>query len=200
MGHHAYYIEGPRSLFWAYKKKLQPFWASEFDRFGIEDARALIQLASLKNFDKTIFFIAITSITTEAQQALLKLFEEPQRGTVFVLLVPHGALLATLRSRCLPYPENLKDRAGAGNAAEFLSEPYAMRSAMIAELLDEEEGVGERVRDFLNALETTLYERPRDSFIREGLHDIAKIRSYLNDRAPSYKMLLEHLAATLPKL
>ena len=104
MQHHAYYIEGRMSLFGAYKKRLYPFWAKEFERFGIDEARALIQLASLKNVGKTIFFIAAASITHEAQQALLKLFEEPQQGTTFVFLVSHGALIATLRSRMLPYP------------------------------------------------------------------------------------------------
>src|SRR3989344_7768194 len=111
--HHAYYIEGPLSLFEVYKEKLKPlghsptgeaFWADSFDRFGVDDARALIEQAQLKTFGESTFLIAVGSITTEAQQALLKLFEEPQAGIMFVLIAPHGAIIPTLRSRMLAYP------------------------------------------------------------------------------------------------
>ncbi|TSC69577.1 MAG: hypothetical protein G01um101456_136, partial [Parcubacteria group bacterium Gr01-1014_56] len=78
-------------------------------------------------------------------------------------------------------------------------------------LLKEEEGARERVRAFLGALEETLYSQldgqrpsPAESRgrkdIREGLEDIAKVRSYANDRSPSLKMLLEHLSISLPIL
>lgn len=213
MTHHAYFYEGPLSHMSALAKSARTLFSfpdthnpdvhiRHFETFGIEEARDIGRLASLRSLGgAALFVLGISSITSEAQQALLKLFEEPQQGVTFILLVPHGALLATLRSRCLPYPQKLEDKPEAGNAAEFLSEPYKMRSAMIAELLNEDdEGISERVREFLNTLETALYERPTRSTIREGLQDIGKIRSYLGDRAPSYKMLLEHLATTLPKL
>ena len=93
MQHHAYYAEGSLSEFDAHKAALKPFWASSFERFGIDESRELIALSSLKNFNEAVFLIGAASITSEAQQALLKLFEEPQKGTTFVLLVPHGALL-----------------------------------------------------------------------------------------------------------
>ncbi len=105
MNHHAYYIEGPLSQFYDYKKIVKPFWACSFEQFGIDEARELIALAGLKNFNEAVFLVGAASITGEAQQALLKLFEEPQQGTVFVLVVPHGVLLSTLRSRMLEYPK-----------------------------------------------------------------------------------------------
>ena len=103
--HHAYYIEGSLSQFDEYKAHLRPFWAREYERFGVDEARELIALASLKNFAAATFFAGASSITSEAQQALLKLLEEPQEGTTFIFLVPHGALIATLKSRMLLYPE-----------------------------------------------------------------------------------------------
>ena len=153
--HHAYYIEGRMSQFLAYKERLNPFWAKEFERFGIDEARALIQLCSLKNFGETMFFIATASITHEAQQALLKLFEEPQQGTTFVLLIPHGALIGTLRSRMLPYPHSVEE-ATRGNVKKFLQSPYAARSLEIAAMLKDEEGIRERAREFVNGLEGEL--------------------------------------------
>lgn len=217
--HHAYYIEGPLSAFEVYKAHLAPLYAKEHERFGIDEARALIALALLKNFKDTTFLVAAASVTTEAQQALLKLLEEPQEGTVFVLMVPHGTLLPTLRSRMLEYPGKLlladkkvlgsptSSRKGSSGpdyfsqqAKSFLSLSGKDRSDVIAKLLKDDEGVRERVRDFVNALEAQLYKKVGEPRTRQGLEDIAMVRQYLGDRSPSLKMLLEHLAIALPSL
>ncbi len=56
------------------------------------------------------------------------------------------------------------------------------------------------MRDFLNALEAVLAPTLVTSAeVRTSLEDIAKFRSYVGDRAPSLKMILEHFAATLPQ-
>jgi DNA polymerase III delta prime subunit len=201
MTHHAYYIEGPLSQFVAFKEELKPFWASAFERFGIDEARELRTLASLKNFEDSTFLIAASSITTEAQQALLKLLEEPQARTTFVLLVPHGALLPTLRSRMLKWEGRpVAQKVLGTQAASFLKSSGKARSEQIAELLKDEEGERERVREFVNALESILAEKIKEPQVRAGLADVAKVRSYLSDRSPSLKMLLEHLALSLPQL
>ena len=206
--HHAYYIEGPLSAFGAYKDKVVPFYARQYERFGIDEARELQGIASLKNYESGIFLLGIVSLTSEAQQAMLKLFEEPQEGTQFVLLVPHGMLLPTLRSRMLEYPEKLNGPGDVRDAKKFLGLAGKERSAFIAKLLKDDlpagkadEGARERVRDFVNALEAELYVRPRRSNMlqaRQALEDIAMVRQYLGDRSPSLKMLLDHLALALP--
>jgi hypothetical protein len=198
MTHHAYYIEGPLSHFAQYKDILRPFAASAYERFGIDEARELIALASLKNFNEATFFVALSSITSEAQQALLKLFEEPQEGTTFVLLVPHGSLLPTLRSRMLAYPDPLESGPELALAKEFLAASGKARSDLIAAVLKDEEGTKERARDLINALETELSKQMGDPAARQALEDIAKVRDYLRDRSPSLKMLLEHLAVCIP--
>src|SRR3989338_1466006 len=152
MQHHAYYAEGSLSEFDAYKAALKPFWAAAFERFGIDESRELIALSSLKNFNEAVFLIGAASITSEAQQALLKLFEEPQAGTTFVLLVPHGALLPTLKSRMMEYEKQLPTHF-SGQADAFLKASGKERSEIIATMLKDEEGLKERVRDFVNALE-----------------------------------------------
>ncbi|MDO8548148.1 MAG: hypothetical protein Q7R71_00540 [bacterium] len=202
MNHHAYYVEGPLFQFEDYKLALKPFWARQFERFGVEESRELILLTGLKNVADSIFLIGAATITSEAQQALLKLFEEPQLGTTFIVLIPHGSLISTLRSRMLPYPKKIDvtERSSAA-VKKFLSESYTLRSATIAALLKDEEGVRERIRDFLDGLEQELYVQLQKAkvknTVRAELEDIAKVRSYLSDRSPSLKMLLEHLAATL---
>lgn len=199
MQHHAYFFEGPLSAFNSYKEYLQPFWAKEFEQFGIDDARELVRFTSLKNYTEALFLIGAASITSEAQQALLKLFEEPQQGSTFLLIVPHGVLLSTLRSRCLPYPHLCGTSDVQHNAGAFLSWGYKQRSDWIAGFLKEEEGVRERVREFVNGLEAELYKEVSTKETRDGLQDIAHFRQYLSDRSPSLKMILEHFAATLPR-
>ncbi len=193
------------SQFDALKTALKPFWASAFERFGIDESRELIALASLKNFNEALFLVGAASITSEAQQALLKLFEEPQAGTMFVLLVPHGALLLTLKSRMLPYPELspvTEDSSLYGEAKQFLKMAGKERSETIAKILKDEEGAKERVRDFINALETECMKLnfAQKAEGRQGLQDIAMVRDYVGDRAPSLKILLEHLALSLPTI
>lgn len=226
LSHHAYYIEDSLAHFNDYRMHLREasafaahdpgFVARRYESFGIDEARELSVQASLRlSGARQFFFIAAASMTSEAQQALLKLFEEPQEGTQFVLLVPHGALLPTLLSRCLAYPkaeEKYSSQASPRrpaaseehfSAAAFLSWPYKKRSEWVAELLDadseEDAGVRERVRDALGEIETALAARlPGDASVRDGLADIAHVRQYLADRSPSLKMILEHLAVTLP--
>jgi DNA polymerase III delta prime subunit len=235
MNHHAYLYEGQQSLLdtLVLSAKKQFGFADDnnpdlhvesFEKFGIEDAQELTRDAQIKSVSgRSLFILGIASINSHAQQALLKLFEEPQVGLTFVLLVPPGILLPTLMSRLVMYPERLKlvaqkssgllseselpDSAGqtfAHQALTFLKAPYKARSTQIAALLKDDEGVKERVRDFLLALEAPLYAKLTATKgakeYRAALEDITKVRSYLSDQSPSLKMLLEHLAATLPTL
>lgn len=212
--HHAYLIEGPLSLLPGLEASARTLFDFEdskeganpdvhiysFEKLNIEEARGLSDEAAFKALSgRTLFVIAAGSISFDAQQALLKLFEEPQPGTTFVVLVPPGALMPTLRSRFAEYPEKLKeDDVSSTPAKKFLASPTKDRSTQIAALLKDEEGVKERVREFLNSLEALLYKKIADPKAREGLEDISLVRGYLADRSASLKMLLEHLAATLP--
>ena len=218
--HHAYVYEGPAAL-------LQPLaedactrfgftagsnpdvHVESWEKFGIDESRALVMQTSLRSVGgRALFLLGIMSITSEAQQALLKLFEEPGEGVMFVVLVPHGTLLPTLRSRFLDYPH--KGISGVeissqeiSTALEFLSWPYAKRSAWVTAFLKgDDDGVREKVRAFVNDIEVELYKHlsknPKE--IGPALADVAHFRGYLADRAPSIKMILEHFAATLPTL
>ena len=175
-----------------------------YEKFGIDEARELTHSASLKSMSgRALFIVGVSSISSDAQQALLKLFEEPQEGATFLLLAPHGTVIATLRSRLMEYPTVLEEGKRV-SVKTFLASSAKDRSLEITKLLKDEEGIKERVRDFLQALEMSLHETllktKGKKEIREGLEDIAKVRSYANDRAPAMKMLLEHLAVTLPVL
>lgn len=214
MNHHAYVCEGPQKLLGELAQNARKLFNFDtghnpdvqvmvYEKFGIDDSEALKTAVSFKTISgRALYIIGIGSITTEAQQALLKLFEEPQQGVIFVLLVPHGSLIATLRSRMLPYPQAIEFKQNLSAVKKFLQVSPKLRSIAIAALLKDEEGVRERVREFVDSLERELYTQLEKSKgkrgLREGLEDIAKVRSYLGDRSQSLKMLLEHLALSLP--
>ena len=209
--HHAYAYEGPQSALAALAEDARERFgfAAEhspdahvrgFEKFGIEESRWLIEAGALRaSGGRALFVLGIAGITSEAQQALLKLFEEPQEGSVYVVLVPHGALLPTVRSRMLAYPALIEADAGTKDAAKFLALGGRERSDFIAKLLKDDDGARERVRDFVNALEAALRAKTGDAKAREALGDVAMARGYLQDRSPSLKMLLEHLALALPR-
>jgi hypothetical protein len=208
--HHAYVYEGPQSALDALVSDARGRFGFEaehspdvhvrgFEKFGIDESRWLVEAGALKSSGgRALFVLGIASITSEAQQALLKLFEEPQEGSVYVVLVPHGTLMPTVRSRTLEYPARLEANDGAKDAKKFLALGGKERSDFAAKLLKDDEGAKERVRDFINALEAELYKKVKDAGAREALADIALVRGYLQDRSPSLKMLLEHLAVALP--
>jgi hypothetical protein len=208
--HHAYLYEGSQSLLQALAADARKRFdfpemhspdvhVREFEKFGIDESRWLTDVGALKSAGgRALFVIGVASITSEAQQALLKLFEEPQEGSIYVVLLPHGVLLPTLHSRMLVYPGVLESEESNNDAKKFLKSSNKERSDFIAKLLKDDEGEKERARDFVNALEVELHKKIKDAKAREGLADIAKVRDYLRDRSPSLKMLLEHLATALP--
>ncbi|MDB5225346.1 MAG: polymerase subunit delta, polymerase subunit delta protein [Candidatus Adlerbacteria bacterium] len=212
MQHHAYIYEGALSLLEALADDARTRFGfppehspdvhvREFEKFGIEESRWLSDVGALKSSSsRALFVVGISSVTSEAQQALLKLFEEPQEGSVYVALVPHGTILPTLRSRMLEYPERqIGPKKVLGSAVQFLKSSGKDRSDFITKLLKDDDGQKERVREFLNALEAELYKGiGKNAKARAGLEDIAKVRDYVRDRSPSLKMLLEHLAVSLP--
>lgn len=211
--HHAYLHEGglallpelvkdARERFGFLEENNPDVSVREFEKFGIDESRELAREAALKSVSsKRLFVVGVSALTSESQQALLKLFEEPPAGVVFVLLVPHGTVLATLRSRTLPYPLfEGKETSFLKEAKHFIAASAKERSDQIAALLEDEEGAKERVRGFVVALEREFAPQISTPRAREALQDLAKTRSYVNDRSPSLKMLLEHLAISLPKL
>jgi hypothetical protein len=229
MQHHAYIYEGPQSLldslaadargrFGMASEHSPDVHVRSFEKFGIDESRWLVDAGALKSAGgRALFVLGIASITSEAQQALLKLFEEPQEGSVYVVLLPHGVMLPTLRSRMLAYPGKLSfaDKKALGSPARlaalgpdyfsqqaksFLKLSGKERSELITKLLKDDEGEKEHVRDFVNALESELYKKVGEPKTRQGLEDIAIVRKYLQDRSPSLKMLLEHLGVALPTL
>ncbi len=177
-----------------------------YDSFTIDDARELKTAAGLKAVSATnrkIFVLKITGLTNEAQNALLKILEEPPAGTQFFLIVPSLAqLLPTVRSRLSLFAPALPEKGGgetAKQAAAFLKLSVAARLEAVKKLMEEiakEKKSKQDALDFLEALEYEIYERG-PSKQKEKLEAVEIARKYARDRSPSLKMLLEYVAMSL---
>jgi DNA polymerase III delta prime subunit len=208
--HHAYLVEGSlsqfeallqsaRSLFGFSKEGDPDVHIKVEEKFSIEDVRDLAAEASLKSISgRALYVLSLGSISHDAQQAMLKLFEEPKVGVIFVVLTPPGSIMPTLRSRFAEYPEKLEEKLANPAATKFLAASGKERSAQITALLKDDEGVKERVRELLNGLEWIFYKKIKTEEGKKALEEIMVVRGYISDRSASLKMLLEHLAIALP--
>src|SRR5262245_53091387 len=106
--HHAHLLVGNGEKALAYVESLcgsvahsPDFFPVRESVFGLEAARTLGVLAARSAFTgRKVFLITPDTITLEAQNALLKAFEEPVPGTHFFLVVRDvGMIIPTLLSR-----------------------------------------------------------------------------------------------------
>ena len=206
--HHAYLIEGNRDeIMPEILKFVEDMEVTHIqsDSFKIDDARNLKSYEFLKAGErKKAFVISANNILLEAQNALLKMFEEPIPDTHFFLVVPDkGALLKTFVSRfySISARQNLATETRA--AEKFMAMPLSKRIDFIKELLaeeDEEEGTvildsaRARALNFLNEIETLLHDKTTDPKI---FHHIFKAREFLRMPGSSAKSLMESVALML---
>lgn len=212
--HHAYLIESgyeeirDEILLFLEGFKDRELIEIKTDAFKIEDARNLKFLGSEKSYvaGKKIFVISANSILREAQNAMLKLFEEPIPDTHFFVIVPDiNSLLKTLVSRFYV----ITPRQGLGveqEVLEFLKMPVARRLDYIKNKLakfEDEETITDSARAdalrFLNSLESTLHQKmPRGTLDIECFEQIFKVREMLRMPGSSIKNLLESVALIVP--
>jgi hypothetical protein len=169
---------------------------TEYERFSIADARILKEQASHTPLGEAqVFVIATSAILHEAQNALLKLFEEPAARTSFILIVPSlTLLLPTVRSRVTYGGCFRGEVAEAEFAQTFLTGTVGERLALLEPVLKDKDR--ERARAIVDALEASLHAGGVREHYR-ALEELAFVRSYLFDRSSSLKSLLSHLAVTL---
>ncbi|HVU75627.1 MAG TPA: hypothetical protein VHD38_02235 [Candidatus Paceibacterota bacterium] len=169
-----------------------------YTSFGVEDARELRERAVLSAHGAhRVFIIAAPSMTTEAQNALLKTLEEPPEGTLFFLIVPSPSmLLPTLRSRMQPYALSHESESTIDIDA-FLKAGGEARIKLITPLLekgDDDKRDMSAILTFLSSLERRLSTRP------EALEAVYRARKYMLDKGALVKPLLEHVALLVPRV
>lgn len=226
--HHAYLLEGEqeeivpeilkfiKSL--GIKTSGNPdFLQMSFDSFKIEDARNLKSVEYEKGFGtgKKIFLISANNFLLEAQNTLLKIFEEPIENTHFFIIVPDkNILLKTLVSRfyLISARQDLAEEFKK-EAEKFIKMPIKDRIDFIKGLLAETEGDNEenlvvellsaraKALKFLNALETLMSKKiSRTTLDINCFEHLFKVREFLNQPGSSAKSLMESVALIVPKI
>lgn len=178
---------------------------------SVEDARRVSELAAGVAFRGQYRVIIVSAIRAyhEAQNALLKIFEEPPPGTYLFLVLPtFGGLLPTLRSRVgtLVAGEN-KKLSIPDIATQFIKASHDKRSALIKKLTsgkdeDERRELREEALTLLHGVESAAYrvlQKERSTAITKLLTDISVLRAYLYDRSAPVRMILEHISIVTPK-
>lgn len=216
LDHHARLVVGDRRQHYeSIKLRLQALieagrvsqpdvWYREYETVSIDDARNLKEIQSTKPIgDKRYVLFSLNSIQTEAQNSLLKLFEEPNSNTVFIVCVSHTEIfLPTLLSRFQIWRF---EAAGQSREVEslirnFVSIGPADRLKLLEVAIKDKNRAW--TEDFLNSLEVFLARiikenKPIDVDI---FTSIFSARRYLRSRSPSVKMILENICCTLPIL
>ena len=183
------------------------FRSFTFESFGIDETRMLksVEIERPVSGDKKIFVLSIGSFTREAQNALLKVLEDPTGESYFFFIVPSGrGIIPTLRSRVrvIKLPDSSFE-AYIKEAEELLRTPRAERLNLpvVKKLVEGKERAG--TTSFLNALESVLLKKLDAAGRAEHasfFDALFKFKSYISDRSPSLKMLLEEIALIAPEV
>ncbi|MEX0919018.1 MAG: hypothetical protein WDZ85_03620 [Candidatus Paceibacterota bacterium] len=217
-GHHAFIVTGPlpalaEAIGQTLAEKLgRPLSADAdsyfnyFDRFGITDSRDLRQRqASRQLSDRLRYFIlAIKSITPEAQNALLKVLEEPAAGSRFIIVVERPELfLPTVLSRCevLSGRDFLSEKVeapGLDSGRQFLASDLPARLQLIKRLLGDKDRARNQALDFLNSLELALRaDLSARGSLPAAINRLFVVRRLMSRRGSATRLLLEDLALSL---
>lgn len=224
LSHHAYCLIGDNTIVselilileknHSIKTRGNPdFFNKKYENFTIDDAREIKshhETMPVTEAGKKIFIINMNGITAEAQNAMLKLLEEPADYAHFFLIIssPH-LLLSTVRSRL----QFVEIESGVNNgkfadievirneeAKKFLKMSVAKRLEFVKTLIDkikDEKKTKQDVIDFLNNIQGIIYEEKGIKKGQKELETIEIARKYMNDPAPSLKMLLEYVAINI---
>ncbi len=192
------------------------FFKIETDTFKIDDARRLISLTNEKAFMvgdgvKKVFVISANQFLLEAQNTLLKVFEEPAENVHFFIISPNRQIFVpTLLSRLFVI-ESTDAKQELGTTGDYFLKLGLMQrieyiKEMLAEAKEEDEDTSlESPRtvalSFLNNIEATLYKKFLNNKFSElkVFEHIFQVRHNLRQSGSAPKMLLESVALVIPE-
>ncbi len=170
----------------------------------IDTARSIISWANTPYNDEKVALISFHTAGLAAQNAMLKILEEPREKVRFILLTSNKSnLIDTVLSR-VSYIEDRSEKNKSNiNVGEFLQTAHSVRMKLpfIVEMLAkiDEEGRKDResVREFILSLTDEMSVlKLEPQYITETF----EIASYASDPSASGKALVEYLALLLPKV
>lgn len=168
------------------------------DRFGINDARQLVSESLQKPIEGKyrVFVLVIKKLPEEAQNSLLKLFEEPPLNTRFYMVIPQeGMLIPTLLSRVFMERNSCLSEAPRNETfVSFLGASYSDRMLIIADITKNKKL--EEIESIIQGAEVYVSENSIANC--NLLETVIFVRKYIKTPGASAKMLLEELSLVLP--
>ncbi len=168
----------------------------DVESIGIDQIRDLITEAHRRPrdgyVDKRIILTAF-KITSEAQQASLKILEETPKDIFITLVLPNGTqFLDTVLSRV--QMESVKNETESDTFSEWQNLSHADRIAEV------ESRAKAKDLAWMQLIKSDLqkYCVENSNFTATELKELQIVAENLLTRGASNKMLLEHLALTLP--
>lgn len=175
----------------------QDVFILEQPTFSIDEARQVHDMAYRRPLARSekYFFLLLGSINTDAQQALLKVFEEPPADTRFFIFVPTAdILLPTVRSRMQPVtPSALA--TSEDTVSGFINGTPGERQKIVDPIIKSKDR--QQAAAFVSALERELAGEvgTLDTHKRALLDEVLFVQRYSRDTSASIKLLLEHLVS-----
>jgi hypothetical protein len=194
MNHHAQLVRTVEVSTYQHPETTATVLNNTLDTMGIGDVRAVTAQAQLRPATDggQVFVIAASFITHEAQNALLKLFEEPPVDTAFVLVVPPAfQLLPTLQSR-IGQETTIADSRENQTWTLFLAASYADRLQQVDSWQKSKDP------QWLSQMVAGVHSVSSQEVELEAMQVLQFVGQKLQTRGASNKMLLEHLALVLP--
>lgn len=212
--HHAYICEGDKEIIFPHicdfcendlnlKIKSNPdFYYEEVGKFLISHARRLKEIQFNKTTDsgKKIFIISFDFITREAQNALLKILEEPTEGTHFFFITPSSHIfLDTVLSR-MQIISGFKNSNDSAIGKVFLKYSFSEKMKHVTKLIQNIKDEKASKADAINLVRSVIrlrheeIKKDKDILKIKTLSEMEKIADYLYDNSASVKTLMEYFA------
>lgn len=201
--HHAYGIESTNSIYGEIEKNITKDDFSyiinkKYDMLKIADAREIKSLQYEKTDKPSLFVLEFSFINREAQNALLKVLEEPSSNTYFILVFPdRSKILSTLLSR-LHMVSYVPDQDFDNNfvsVVEFKSLSLQKRFELIKTKTDKKKDDVISKKDVLIFLDELEYiESEKDIPSSQLLETFFLSRNSLHANGASMKMVLDMIA------
>ncbi len=167
-----------------------------YDRMGIGDVRTLIEESHRAPLTRShrVGIISAHNITLEAQNALLKLTEEPPATARFYIIVPRAdVLIKTLRSRLFLLGTEVEEYTVSETGRAFVAMTHGERLDAIAVHAKKKDDVW--MDTLLGDCECVAHGTKDVSLMR----DVIQLATYARSQGASKKMILEHIALSLPR-
>ncbi|MEA3399010.1 MAG: hypothetical protein U9R00_00665 [Patescibacteria group bacterium] len=167
----------------------------EYNAFSMNDSIFIKKWHSESKIGdgKKVCIIGTKFVNREAENALLKIFEEPKKDTHFFLILPNASdLLPTTLSRV----QVIKVEGSVEDGSNFVNLNTKERLNYVVKLIknykDDNAELRHQAINLINSLEIVLNKDVKKN--KFALKEINTCRKYLSLPGSSVKMILDHLA------